>query len=70
MGVRLSKKPKKHSENGFVLVGSKYVKHIVDTCKSDILKLTGFEAVKIKRAKPAVDRNRDWAPFREEGLIK
>ena len=46
--------------DGFVqLVDSKYVKRIIDTCKSDNLKLVGFEAMKIKRAKAAVDRNSD-----------
>ena len=57
--------------NGFVqVVGSKCVKRIMDEITSKNLKLCDFNDVKIKRAKAAVDRNRDWALYRAEELIK
>ena len=59
------------SVNGFVqVVDSKCVKRIIDEITSKNLTFGDFNDVKIKRAKAAVDRNRDWALYRAEELIK
>ena len=59
------------SVNGFVqVVDSKCVKRIIDEITSKNLTFGDFKDVKIKRAKAAVDRNRDWALYRAEELIK
>ena len=59
------------SIHGFVqLADAKYVKRVVDECKSSQHSVSGFPEVKVKRAKSAVDRNRDWALYRAEEMLK
>ena len=59
------------SVHGFVqVVDSKCAKRIIDESNSKQLKLADFKDLKIKRAKSAVDRNRDWALYRAEEIIK
>ena len=59
------------SVHGFVqVVDSKSAKRIVEECVAQKWKVEGFPEVKIKRAKAAVDRNRDWALRRAEELVK
>ena len=59
------------SVHGFVqVVDSKCAKRIVEECGAQHWKLDGFPDVKIKRAKAAVDMNRDWALRRAEELVK
>ena len=59
------------SVHGFVqVVDNRCARRIIDECKSRKLVVSGFENVKIKRAKSAIDRNRDWALYRSEELIK
>ena len=59
------------STHGFVqLADSKYVKRVIDECKSSQHVVPGLPEVKVKRAKSAVDRNRDWALYRAEEMLK
>ena len=59
------------SVHGYVqFADSKYVKRVIDECKSAEHRVVGFPEVKIKRANSAVDRNRDWALYHAEELIK
>ena len=52
------------------VVDSKSAKRIVEECVAQKWKVEGFPDVKIKRAKAAVDRNRDWALRRADELVK
>ena len=59
------------SKHGYVqFADSKYAKRVIDECKSAEHRVVGFPEVKIKRANSAVDRNRDWALYHAEELIK
>ena len=59
------------SVNGFVqVVDDKCARKIVEHVKDKSLKVSGFDGVKVGRAKSAIDRNRDWALARAEELVK
>ena len=59
------------SIHGFVqVVDSKCAKRIVEECAAQKWKVDGFPNVRVKRAKAAVDLNRDWALHRAEELVK